>query len=329
MPMPLSRPTGFGATPLRRCRGGRPRLRHVCTLFLALTGWSGTVRADTCPDVLVVLDRSCSMLMPLPPARKMKYQAAADAIKAVTGEFADKLPFGLAAFPVRRSEGDRCAQGRVYVPTAPATAADIATTLAAIDPAASMNCGTPTGATLEALARDGALWSAGRRHTVVLVTDGIPICPGESVARAVKDIELLHDRGIDTFVVGFNAGSDAAGLDAMAEAGGQPQPPPAATRFYDASDEDKLTTALRSIIGAIGGGTVGGTCTAPGERPPAPDPAGPDAAADGQDPGGQHGAPEPLPGCACQMPNAGVRPLPPGALLAVATWLRARRHRRK
>jgi hypothetical protein len=38
----------------------------------------------------------------------------------------------------------------------------------------------------------------------------------------------------------------------MAQAGGQPEPPPAATKFFNAADPDELNFSLRKILGRTG-----------------------------------------------------------------------------
>jgi hypothetical protein len=46
----------------------------------------------------------------------------------------------------------------------------------------------------------------------------------------------------------------------MAEAGGQPQPPPAATKYFNAADPDQLNFALRKILSTICGDIPTPTC---------------------------------------------------------------------
>lgn len=135
--------------------------------------------AASCPDILIVLDRSCSRNPPIgAPGNKRRYTVAADAMKAVTAEYGGRIGFGLNAFPPRPGEGGACSPGKTYVDIGVGNAPAIAAALDDIDPVANKNCGTPMGATLELLASYPPLLDPARRHYLVFVTDGDPYCAG-------------------------------------------------------------------------------------------------------------------------------------------------------
>jgi hypothetical protein len=215
-------------------------------------GGSGAGLAG-CADALFALDRSCSMNAMPRGFTKSKYAVAQDVINGVAAEYEGKMAFGLNAYPPLPSEGTKCDAGRVYAGIGLGTASKIASAIASIDPSVkgNMNCGTPTGANLEMLADHAPLRDPGRKHNVILLTDGMPVCGGETVARSVTAIEKLRAQGVSTFVVGYVVGANVRALDMMAQAGGQPQPAPAETRFYNAADPDQLNFALRKILSTI------------------------------------------------------------------------------
>src|SRR6185436_16669586 len=102
--------------------------------------------------------------------------------------------------------------------------------------------------------------------------DGGGQCECTNPTRVFDAIKALADRGIHTFVVGFAGKGMGLGctgmsggapfnpdtLNRMAELGGEPQDPPAATKFYSATDAASLDEALKKILGKVAGGTVGG-----------------------------------------------------------------------
>jgi hypothetical protein len=225
-------------------------------------GGVGGPAAAGCADALIVLDRSCSMNQMPKGFTRSKYAVVQDLLKALTTDYDGKMAFGLNAFPPLPSEGTRCDPGKVYADIALGSGGHIASAIASIDPAvpANQNCGTPTAATLEKLAGYPPLLSTGHNHNVILLTDGMPVCAQETVPRSVAAIERLRALGVPTFVIGFLAGANVRALDMMAEAGGQPQPPPAATKYFNAADPDQLNFALRKILSTICGDIPTPTC---------------------------------------------------------------------
>lgn len=213
----------------------------------------GTTVLAACADALIALDRSCSMVKIPTGFTKSKYAVAQEVLQALTADYDTKMAFGLNAFPPLPGEGTKCDAGKAYVDIALGTSAMIAAAMQSIDPTvpANKNCGTPTGANLEMLASYMPLLASGRRHNIILLTDGMPACDGETVARSVAAISNLRMLGVTTFVVGYVAGSNVSALNMMADAGGQPQSPPAATHFYNAAAPDELSFTLRKILSTI------------------------------------------------------------------------------
>jgi hypothetical protein len=229
-------------------------------------GGTGGAALAGCADALIALDRSCSMNKTPKGFTKSKYAVAQDVLKALTTEYDGKMAFGLNAYPPLPSEGTKCDAGKVYAGIQLGSGAAIATAIARLDPSlpANQNCGTPTGANLEMLINYAPL-RTGRKHNVILVTDGMPSCANETVPRSVAAIEKLRALDVRTFVVGYVAGANVEALDLMAEAGGEPQPPPSATRYFNAADADQLNFSLRKILSTICGDIPTPTCppTAP------------------------------------------------------------------
>jgi hypothetical protein len=231
------------------------------------TGYGGAGQGVGCADALIALDRSCSMNNTPKGFTRSKYAVAQEILGALTAQYDEKMAFGLNAFPPLPSEGKKCDAGKVYAGIGLGTSGAIASAITAIDPSVPghQNCGTPTAANLETLAGYAPLKAAGKQHNIILLTDGMPSCPDETVPRSVAAVERLRLLGVRTFVVGFLAGANQKALDMMAEAGGAPQPPPAATKYFNAADPQQLDFGLRKILSGICGEIPTPTCppTAP------------------------------------------------------------------
>jgi hypothetical protein len=245
-------PGGGGASGAGGAAGAGPATGH---------GGAGP-GAVGCADALIALDRSCSMNTTPKSFTRSKYAVAQDILNALTAEYDGKMAFGLNAFPPLPSEGTKCDAGKVYAGIDLGSSGAIAGAIAAIDPSVkgNMNCGTPTAANLEMLTGYAPLMAPGHQHNVILLTDGMPVCAGETVPRSVAAIQQLRSLGVRTFVIGFLAGANQRALDMMAEAGGEPQPPPAATKYFNAADPDQLNFSLRKILSSICGDIPTPTC---------------------------------------------------------------------
>jgi MYXO-CTERM domain-containing protein len=173
--------------------------------------------------------------------------------------------------------------------------------------------GTPTGETMQKI-KDYAGWTQGKNHFVILLTDGQPTCqdgmdggilmwppvpgpptcvgggPGticdgrggcecKNPTKVFDAIKTMHEKAIDTFVIGFEGSGTGTGcasgtgssgklpynpdtLNMMATLGGQPAM--GGTQYYKATDEATLTASLETIVGKLSGGTVQGCVTSGG-----------------------------------------------------------------
>ena len=190
----------------------------------------------TIPDMLVVLDRSSSMLPEGNDSHADRWSGSVDAVIDVAQRFDDRLSLGLMTFPAVGSGGSQqCAAGSVNVPIGPRTGDDIADVLGGMRP----NGYTPTAATLEAvrdvIGRATVVDAVVPPKYVLLVTDGDPNCSStwwsgggfgqpdaEARQQTIMAIRALTELGVRTYVVGYQTEGTgfAQQLDMMAAAGG-------------------------------------------------------------------------------------------------------------
>lgn len=206
------------------------------------------------PEVLIVLDRSMSMIginYDFTQAGKDRWTPAVSAINKLVKDLHGSVRFGLTVFPV---DGDVCAPGKLDVPIG-GTPAQIAAALEAQYP---RTFSTPTALALEAAAKSFGKPKPGSLSDryVLLVTDGQPTCDPDPLYAIIADpravthtnaaIDALRALEIKTFVVGFDAqsGGFAANLDDFAKHGGT-------EKSVDATDEKSLIEQLRKIAGKV------------------------------------------------------------------------------
>ncbi len=316
-------------------------------------GWLGQqASAAVCDsNLLIVLDRSCSMDSPVGGGEtRTKWVVALEAINAMLTQYAGKLNFGLTMFPDKTTPN--CTNtGPIPVTVGPGKEAMVSAALAAIQPDGPCVTNITTGVDQVNVEPSYAQpYVAGaRRGFVLLVTDGMETC--DSDAMTVARLTALYGKGYPTFVVGFGGAVDPAALNMFATAGGVPRA--GATRYYQTNTATELAQALKDIAGsAVGdpefGGCLGipcpdGRCYGAGEvcvmkqcLVPRPDGgsgsgsgdggAGGDGGARGDGGGGGDGDDDA--GCGCQ---AGARGSAPGgaAMLVLALVLVGRLGRRR
>lgn len=206
------------------------------------------------PDMLIVLDRSASMLT----ATVDRWTPAVTAIKGITRTFDQGLRFGLMIFPGLDSD---CGPGELYVKIGAGTAGEIGNVLGTMVPGG----GTPTGdslnAALSALQASSTPGDTAQPpRYVLLLTDGQPTCPaagGSSTRRpellapdkalTLQAIDALRAADVRTFVVGYDAAIDAqfaSTLTEFAQHGGT-------ERFYAVEDEFSLFEAFETIADSV------------------------------------------------------------------------------
>lgn len=204
--------------------------------------------ARVLPNLLIVLDRSCSMRARVGGVRK--WQAAVDAITALTRQYEGQIRFGLSLFPDLQNPS--CGQGDVIVPVADGAEGPIRDLLAAALDSDDRHwpdgpCVTNIDTAMEQAAAEPRLNAAGERGFAMLVTDGqqAGCSSAGGDAGTTRIITEMNARGVSTFVVGFGGEVDARQLGVFAEAGGVPRP--MAPTYYQADDAPALVAALQDI----------------------------------------------------------------------------------
>lgn len=228
------------------------------------------VAADpVAPNMLIVLDRSCSMTATVNGVSK--WEIAVKAIQTMTTSFNGKIRFGLTMFPDLVTPS--CGQDAIAVPVGPGNEMTISdmlgNALVNADPYFPNGpCVTNIDTAMEQAATEPAFLDMERDSYALLLTDGkqssgCAAAGGDNgTTMIIKD---LHDtQMVPTFVIGFGDGIDPAQMNTFADAGGVPAGDP--TKYYDASDQASLDAALDVIANK----TLGCSFTLD-EAPPNPD----------------------------------------------------------
>ncbi len=208
------------------------------------------------PDLLIVLDRSGSMM--LNPEGFIGGQTRWTIMKNALQELLDaresNIRFGLTVFPT----DEDCA-----VDPGARVGIDLNNGSAIMDYLNSISYGGNTPAQyalIEALAYYQTIPVNPEGQYVLFATDGAPNCGGDppnvdisSNEETVQAVEDLASAGYNTFVLGFGSsffGLDTQVLNDAALAGQEPKPngPP---HYYFADDADSLQEALDQIAGGI------------------------------------------------------------------------------
>ena len=214
------------------------------------------------PEVVMVFDRSFSMVAPVEGTGHSRFEEATAAIFDVLMKTDATVLWGLKLFPT----GMMCGvTPGVDVPVAAHTAAAVTAGITGLPPG--MPQGTPTHLAVAEATAHLKLRTTDNPKFILVVTDGEPNCFAGADALTVTAIETAAMAGFHTFVVGIaTTGTDDDNiLNAMADAGREPRP--GATKYYPATKRDELTTALGHITGAIAT-----NCVYPlTKKPPSPD----------------------------------------------------------
>jgi len=202
------------------------------------------------PNLLIVLDRSCSMTSLV--SGKSKWQIAVEAINKMTTDFNAKIRFGITLFP--DLDTNNCGQGAIPIPVAPGTEPQIQDLLTK-----SLNtnnkyypngpCVTNIDTAMKQATTEPAFDDTDRASYALLITDGKQA--GCNAANGDADTlmfitDLYQSRNVPTFVLGFGAGIDGAQMDIFADAGGVPASM-ASPKYYKAEDQMSLDAALNAI----------------------------------------------------------------------------------
>jgi hypothetical protein len=234
--------------PGKRCEAGTCIDNHCGGESLELT--------YTPPNLLLVLDRSCSMRNAPAGSVMSKWEIAVAAIKQVLADYGADIQWGLTLFPDITPAG--CTQQDFAYPLAPNNAAGIdalltsaLSTTDALYPDGPCVTNIDTG--LQQAATDPALNASDRESYIMLVTDGAQsggcTAGGSDAGSEAAVHELYSQRGIKTFVIGFGGAVDVVQLDKLAVAGGAALP--GATKYYQADTAGQLDQALQAIANQV------------------------------------------------------------------------------
>ncbi|NUO55011.1 MAG: VWA domain-containing protein [Polyangiaceae bacterium] len=203
------------------------------------------------PNMLLVLDRSCSMTDNASMG-VTKWEAAVAAIVNMTTVYTDQIRFGLTLFP--DTVNPSCEQDAIPIPTAPGTEPAIQMLLNDALVGSDPNfpdgpCVTNIDTAMQQASLAPELTDPDRDNFVVLLTDGMQagcnVAGGDNGTTQI--ITDMLAAGIPTFVIGFGNGIDPDQMETFANAGGVPNSGPA---YYDAGDQASLELALETIATA-------------------------------------------------------------------------------
>ncbi len=223
-------------------------------------------------DLVLVVDRSLSMLNPMPEGGT-RWDAILAALDAATHSLEETIDFGLATFP----SDDECGTGRVLVDPAAGTADEIMGALVAGGCAG----GTPTAMSIQEVGRylydDRLPGHESHPPAIVVATDGGPGCnsdldvgtcecmgweadwkPCPNVDNCLDDVRTIEviealaewEPRIPVYVVGLPGTSEFESvLTQMAAAGGTARDDDPA--YYDAEDVAAIEAAMAQIAASL------------------------------------------------------------------------------
>lgn len=227
----------------------------LSTIVLLAGLAAGRPAAADCtkPGLLIVLDKSSSMVRFTFPSGDTKWDVARTAVRTLTSTFQTSIDFGLAVFP----NPDECDPGSVVVTFGPDRSDEIDAYLGTPPP--NEGYWTPMSQTLTAVAAYPPLSDAALTRVVVLVTDGWQWCSPYDPATRFAPVAAAADvraTGATLYVIGFGDSVDSLTLNRIASQSGTGLPgcnvdqdDPAATDncYVQANDLTGLTTALDAI----------------------------------------------------------------------------------
>lgn len=228
---------------------------------------STKVSADIVPpNLLITLDRSCSMTGKIDAGdggKVSKWVIAVAALDDLVKKYDGKIRFGLLMFPdpalAGQSGAARCpmAPSAEDVPLGPGNETLITDILDASSDAKASTypsagpCVTNIDTAVELAGTDPGLYDPARSSFILLVTDGeqagCTLGGGANGAlQAVHD--LYADGGVPTFAIGFGGAANPQFLSNVAIEGGTALPDASFPNlFYNAADDIQLSAALDQI----------------------------------------------------------------------------------
>jgi MYXO-CTERM domain-containing protein len=319
--------------------------RTICALLL-IGAASGGAAADDChSNLMIVLDRSCSMQdPPSPGGTRSKWQIAGEALMKLTTKYAGMVNLGLIMFPDQT--GMACVQdGHIALNVGPSNEDALVSRVTGTKP--NGPCVTPIKPGVDQVSTDPAFAAAytgvGPRSFVLFISDGEQTCGGNN-SMIAGSFAALYAKGFPSYIVGFGGAVSPAALDQYATAGGVPRllsGDGGGPLYYRADDAAALDAALDEIVGTVvsaefascnGPPCPDHRCFAPGQQcvsgsciaPPGGD--GGSRADGGGSDGAIGGASPSMPGCGCHL--GGVAPAPSAIGAAAVLGLLLCRRRR-
>lgn len=270
-------PTGGGATGVANGVGGRATstggsgsggrtAAGGATYVVVIPSSALTATDPTCgvqaytrerkpPEVILVLDRSASMLDPPEGGTASKWSMVVPSLTSVLQSTNTSMAWGMKLYP-ELTDTDACAPETI-VPTihVPVATNNGAAVTARINATIADGDGTPTGDAIKYATAHLQQRNAVNTNPkyILLATDGDPSCPSsDAIGYAVSAIGAALTAGFPTYVIGVDTAKTTSitRLNQMAVAGGRPRVG-AATQFYLASTQADLTSALQSITGVL------------------------------------------------------------------------------
>jgi hypothetical protein len=205
------------------------------------------------PNMLIVLDRSCSMRNNVNGVPK--WTSAVTAINQLTTNFDGDIRWGLTLFP--DTSGQNCPQDTIPVPVGPGNETAIQTLMTSSLMTSDVNypdgpCVTNIDSAMQQATTEPALDDATRKSFVMLITDGMQAgctVDGGDAGTEMIISNLNTMRDVKTFVVGFGGATDQAQMDEFAVNGGTALP--TSPRYYQADDAMELEMALGTIADLV------------------------------------------------------------------------------
>jgi hypothetical protein len=215
-------------------------------------------------NMLLVLDRSCSMTNNISPGLS-KWEAAVAALTSVLTNYETKIRWGMTLFP--DTETANCDQSYFPFGLADANGGALGPIATALNTALVTHssqdpffpngpCVTNIDSGIVQAATDPGLDATDRKSYLMLITDGKQSSCGANGGDNGTEaaVMALHDtRHIDTFIVGFGAGTDKNQMNTLAMLGGQARSPvpPDDLLFYQADTPQQLDQAFQHIASLV------------------------------------------------------------------------------
>lgn len=245
------------------CPLGRKCVDGICEIDDECGAEEFTLQ-EVAPNLLILLDRSCSMprcstydLQLLKNCANLsnvdKWGIAVDAITALTETYLGRVRWGLKFFP--DATGDDCLQDPPEIVPSDNNEEEIQRILADAldveDPNFPIGpCVTNINAAVRQMSEEACIRDSERGNYILLITDGVEAnCAGNNNDTRSIVADLAAD-GIITFVVGFGGGVNPLFLNRLATAGGSPNSA-LVINYYQADDLETLQEALSNIVGRI------------------------------------------------------------------------------